>query len=102
MFVAMNRFRVAPGAETAFEAMWRMRDRHLDAVPGFLSFHLLKGPAKGDHVLYCSHSQWKDRASFEAWMKSEAFRSAHRDVGPGKTMYLSAPEFEGFETVEGA
>jgi heme-degrading monooxygenase HmoA len=102
MFVAMNRFRVAPGSEGAFEEMWRKRDRHLDATPGFVSFHLLRGPDLGDHVLYCSHSTWRDRAAFEAWTRSEAFRAAHRDVGSGRSMYLAAPEFEGFETVEGA
>jgi heme-degrading monooxygenase HmoA len=102
MFMAMNRFRVAPGAEVEFEEMWRRRDRHLDSTPGFVAFHLLKGPARNDHVLYVSHSQWRDRASFEAWTRSEAFRAAHRDVGGGRTLYLAAPEFEGFDTVEGA
>ena len=102
MFVAMNRFRVAPGGEAAFEETWRRRDRHLDDTPGFLAFHLLKGPARGDHVLYVSHSQWRDRASFEAWMRSDAFRMAHRDVGEARPLYLSAPEFEGFEVVDGA
>ena len=38
MFIAMNRFRVAPGSEAAFEAVWRDRDSHLKTVPGFLEF----------------------------------------------------------------
>jgi len=40
MFIAMNRFRVVKGSEEAFENVWLSRDSHLDAVPGFLEFHL--------------------------------------------------------------
>ena len=41
----MNRFRVAKGSEADFEQVWLSRDSHLDKVPGFVEFHLLKGPA---------------------------------------------------------
>ena len=34
MFIAMNRFKVAKGSETAFEQVWLSRDSHLDKVPG--------------------------------------------------------------------
>jgi hypothetical protein len=53
--------------------------RHLptDAVPGFVEFHLLKGPEAEDHTLYAWHTVWKNRATFEAWTKSEAFRAVH-------------------------
>jgi hypothetical protein len=44
MFIAMNRFRVAKGSEAAFEQVWLSRDSHLEKVPGFVEFHLLKGP----------------------------------------------------------
>ena len=102
MFYAMNRFRVVKGAEADFEAIWRERDRHIEAVPGFLEFRLLKGPSREDHTLYCSHSRWASREAFEAWMRSEAFRAAHRDVGEARPLYLGPPDFEGFEVVDGA
>jgi heme-degrading monooxygenase HmoA len=44
MFIAMNRFRVAKGSESAFEHVRLSRDGHLDEVPGFVEFHLLEGP----------------------------------------------------------
>ncbi len=78
MFIAMNRFRVAKGSEAAFEQVWLSRDSHLDKVPGFVEFHLLRGPEAEDHTLYASHTIWENRAVFEAWTKSEAFRAAHR------------------------
>ncbi|WP_413772125.1 antibiotic biosynthesis monooxygenase family protein, partial [Vibrio campbellii] len=46
----MNRFRVARGSEPAFELVWLSRDTHLDKVPGFVEFHLLKGPELEDHT----------------------------------------------------
>jgi heme-degrading monooxygenase HmoA len=75
MFVAMNRFRVAKGSEVAFEQVWLSRDSHLDQVPGFVEFHLLKGPEADDHTLYASHTIWRDRAAFEtACVRAEPFR----------------------------
>ena len=100
MFIAMNRFRVAPGSEQEFERVWTSRDTHLRGVPGFIEFHLLRGPAREDHVLYASHSLWRSRADFEAWTRSEAFRLAHRTAGQTRPLYLGPPEFEGFEAVQ--
>jgi heme-degrading monooxygenase HmoA len=100
MFIAMNRFKVAPESATDFEQVWLARDTHLREVPGFIAFHLLRGPARDDHVLYSSHAIWNSRADFEAWTKSEAFRAAHRDAGQNKPLYLGHPEFEGFEVIQ--
>ena len=97
MFIAMNRFRVAKGSEKAFENVWLSRDSYLDTVPGFVEFHMLKGPEAEDHTLYASHTVWESRAAFEAWTRSEAFRAAHHHVGENKPLYLGHPQFEGFE-----
>ena len=97
MFIAMNRFRVKKGSEEAFEKVWLTRETHLDRVPGFVEFHLLKGPDAEDHTLYASHTIWQSKSAFEAWTRSEAFRLAHRDAGQNKPLYLDHPQFEGFE-----
>ena len=86
MFIAMNRFRVAKGSEAAFEQVWMSRDSHLEKVPGFVEFHLLKGPEAEDHTLYASHTVWESRAVFEAWTKSEAFLAAHSRAGDKATV----------------
>lgn len=99
MYVAMNRFRIAPGAEADFEEMWRTRDSQLDKVDGFVSFKLLKGEPAEDHVPYVSHSMWRDKDSFIAWTKGEHFRRAHAQAGASKPLYLGPPRFEGFEAV---
>ena len=100
MFIAMNRFKVVPGSEAEFERIWLTRDTRLGEVPGFVEFHLLRGPERDDHVLYSSHTLWRSRADFEAWTRSEAFRLAHRDAGQNRPLYLGHPEFEGFEVIQ--
>jgi heme-degrading monooxygenase HmoA len=100
MFVAMNRFRVIAGQEAAFEAVWLGRDSHLEHVPGFLGFNLLRGPTAEDHTLFSSMSRWVSRADFEAWTRSDAFRAAHRGAGDNKPLYLGHPHFEGFESLQ--
>jgi heme-degrading monooxygenase HmoA len=100
MFIAMNRFKVRPEETGAFEKMWLERDSHLKSVAGFVAFHLLRGPTKEDHVLYASHTVWRDHQVFEDWTRSEAFRAAHRGAGSNKPLTLSHPEFEGFEVIQ--
>jgi heme-degrading monooxygenase HmoA len=100
MFIAMNRFRVNLGREADFEAVWLGRDTHLKEVPGFQTFHLLKGPEQDNHRLYASHSIWESREAFEAWTRSEAFRLAHKDAGGARDIYAGHPNFEGFEVLQ--
>ena len=100
MYIAMNRFRVAKGSEQDFENVWMNRDSQLNTVPGFVEFHLLKGPEADDHTLYASHTIWQNHAAFEAWTKSDAFRASHAKAGnksPTASLYLEHPKFEGFE-----
>ena len=97
MFIAMNRFRVKKGSEQAFEQVWLSRDSQLNKVPGFVEFHLLKGPEHEDFTLYASHTVWQSMNAFEAWTKSEAFRAVHKDAGQNKPLYIDHPQFEGFE-----
>jgi heme-degrading monooxygenase HmoA len=100
MFIAMNRFKVLKDARAEFEAAWFSRESHLHEVPGFVAFHLLKGPERDDHVLYASHTVWRSYADFEAWTRSEAFRKSHARAGGSKPTTLGHPEFEGFQAIQ--
>jgi heme-degrading monooxygenase HmoA len=99
MFIAMNRFKIALGHEEEFIQIWRTRDSHLQGVPGFREFHLLRGATQADHTLFASHSIWESAQDFEGWTRSEAFRKAHAQAGSAKQIYLGPPQFEGFEAV---
>ena len=100
MFIAMNRFKVTKGCEQDFEQVWRRRESYLGEMPGFIVFHLLKGPEREDHVLYSSHTMWRSHADFEAWTKSEQFRKAHASAGGNRPLFQGHPEFEGFHVVQ--
>jgi heme-degrading monooxygenase HmoA len=99
MFIAMNRFKVKKDSEEAFEKVWFSRETYLDGVPGFVEFHLLKGPDAENYTLYSSHTVWESKAAFQAWTTSEEFRKAHARAGNDATgsLYLEHPKFEGFE-----
>jgi len=102
MYIAMNRFRVAPGSEEAFENIWKTRERRLDEMKGYIEFHMLRGPKADDHTLYASHTVWETEADFKAWTQSEQFRAAHAKAGQnnrGKVTYLGHPQFEGFAVI---
>jgi heme-degrading monooxygenase HmoA len=99
MFIAMNRFKIAIGKEDEFISIWKNRETHLESVPGFKTFHLLRGTTNDEYTLFASHSTWESASAFEDWTKSEAFRKAHANAGANKAIYLGPPMFEGFETV---
>ena len=102
MFIAMNRFQVKKGSEQAFETLWATHESYLGELPGFIEFHLLRGPEAEDHTLYSTHTTWADKAAFENWTKSEQFRKAHAraDNATGGSLYLGHPKFEGFEVIQ--
>lgn len=100
MFYAMNRFRIRRGYEDEFEKAWKERDTHLTETPGFVEFHLLRGPETDEHTLYVSHTLWASVGDFEAWTNSEAFRAAHASAGQRRHLYIGGPQFEGFDVVQ--
>ncbi|ABV93342.1 monooxygenase [Dinoroseobacter shibae DFL 12 = DSM 16493] len=100
MFLTMNRFRVKAGQEDTFEDVWKSRDSHLKTVDGFVSFHLMKGEESDGVRLYASHTLWRDRAAFEGWTKSEAFRMAHKGAKSSADMYDGPPVLEVFDSVQ--
>ena len=57
----MNRFKIVLGKEKEFEEVWKNRDTHLNDVPGFKKFHLVKGEANVEYTLYASHSIWSSK-----------------------------------------
>src|SRR5260370_18653149 len=95
----MDRLKVKRGCEGGFEEVWVSRETYLDGMPGFVEFHLLKGPEAENHTLYSSHTVWESKAAFQAWTTSEEFRKAHARAGNETTgsLYLEHPKFEGFE-----
>ena len=82
MYLTMNRFKVHPPQADAFEALWLRRDSHLKEVPGFLSFHLMRGPEREAYVLYASHTAWETEEAF-AEARLQSVTSAATPVASG-------------------
>jgi heme-degrading monooxygenase HmoA len=100
MFIAMNRFKVLKDATADFENAWFSRESYLHELPGFIAFHLLRGPEHEDHILYSSHTMWRSYSDFEGGTKSEAFRKAHARAGDQKPTTMGHPQFEGFQVIQ--
>ncbi len=79
MFIAMNQFTVNLDRAAEFEEVWRSRESHLDTLPGFVQFALLKGDEPGDYI---SHTTWASREAFIGWTQSESFKLSHSNRTP--------------------
>lgn len=98
MYIAMNQFTVDENRHQEFEDIWTNRERHLDQVPGFKHFQLLKGESKEGKRVYISKSHWENAESFWNWTKSEAFALAHKNKTP-QGIILGPPQFNGYEVI---
>ena len=74
---------------------------HLEDLPGFIGFNLVKGQEDENHTLYASHTIWESKEAFENWTKPEVFRVAHKNAGQNSQLYPDHPNFEGFAIVKG-
>lgn len=100
MFIAMNRFTVPAENAAAFEQLWLNRDSRLKELPGFVQFHMLKGPEEDGARLYASHTVWETEDDFRNWTRSQQFRDAHTQAGEKRKLHSGAPRFEGFTAIQ--
>lgn len=100
MYLAMNRFTVPLENAEEFEALWLNRDSQLKELPGFVEFHMLKGPEEDGNRLYASHTVWRSEDDFRNWTRSEQFRAAHQNAGDKRKLHVGAPRFEGFNAIQ--
>lgn len=100
MYLAMNRFTVPLENAAEFEELWLSRESRLNELPGFVSFHMLKGPEEEGNILYASHTVWETEAHFRDWTRSDQFRTAHSRAGQSRKLHSGAPRFEGFTAIQ--
>ncbi len=109
MFVSINHIPVADGREEDFETLFRSRDRSVEDQPGFVSLDILKpgmvlsmgqGPPTKQDNTYHVLTRWESQDAFMSWVRSDAFRQAHkqkRDPGifGGKAIVTTHDTIEG-------
>ena len=99
MYIASTRFKIIPGQEKKFEALWRQRESNLEFVDGFEKFNLLMGFKTGGFSMYASNTKWESKKSFDAWQNSISFWEADKNAGKNRNLYLTHPKFESFKIV---
>lgn len=100
MYLAMNRFTVPLENAAEFEELWLGRESKLHENPGFVEFHMLKGPEEDGTILYASHTVWESEEHFSDWTRSDSFRAAHSRAGETRKLHSGAPRFEGFRAIQ--
>lgn len=96
MYVVTNRVPVAAGYQDMFEERFRNRAGQIDKQPGFVRMQVLK-PDMPD-TPFLVQTTWRDKASFEAWLKSEDFRTAHSNPMP-REAFNGEGRIEMFEVI---
>lgn len=80
MIAIFNSLRVKEGAADEIVDRFAESRGNVQGFPGFVSMEVLKSDAE-DEVLVVT--RWRDRESFEAWVRSDEFRRAHGRGGAG-------------------
>jgi heme-degrading monooxygenase HmoA len=74
-FVAVNFISCTEDYRGRFEELFRSRAHAIDTAPGFRSMVVLRPQREGGDYLVVSH--WSDRAAFDGWHASPAFKAGH-------------------------
>jgi heme-degrading monooxygenase HmoA len=88
----MNRFKVFPGSEVAFEQRWSQRESDLQNCEGFQTFVLLRRDVlqADDGYNYSTLTVWKDEASFQKWREGSS-KKAHAKADQAKPLFEMPP-----------
>jgi heme-degrading monooxygenase HmoA len=84
----LNVIDLSAAFDDLFEAVFRDRERQVEAQPGFLSLEVLRPvegawhgphgtPGERERLTYVVFSRWASAEAHAAWTRSEAFRRAH-------------------------
>ncbi len=101
MFVVMNRISVNPDFNDAFIERFGDRASLVDKMPGFVSFQLMQPVSPDDPFIVMT--VWADKAAFDAWTESDAFKQGHAQAGQlPPEAFRGRPVLESFEMITNA
>ena len=93
MIAIFNSLPVKEGAADTIVERFAESRGQVQGFPGFVSMEVLKS-GEGDEVLVIT--RWQNRASFDAWVRSEAFSRAHGRSG-GEGLLRGHPKMTSYE-----
>ncbi len=99
MIVTCNRIPVNPDYADAFEERFADRSSLVDAMPGFISFQLLRPQKEGDP--YVVMTFWESDEAFKAWTESPEFKEGHARSGRLPPQAFSGhPKLEIYDVIQ--
>jgi heme-degrading monooxygenase HmoA len=98
MYVSLSRLRVEEHGAPRLTAAFRARAHLVDDVDGFIDLQVWQSDRdRGELVMV---SRWRDRASFTAYMKSEAHAISHDRIDPSVQELIKHERLEHLHTYE--
>lgn len=95
MVIVMNVVHVEKERQEEFERHFLGRDSRLAEAEGFAGFELLRRDRDGEYVVL---TRWQSEEDFQAWLKSDLFKEAHRHTEGNPT--ASSNEVRKYEVLE--
>ncbi|BBL78689.1 hypothetical protein RxyAA322_05430 [Rubrobacter xylanophilus] len=83
MIAVANRLPVREGAADRIVEMFSSGRGAVQEFPGFVAMEVLKAEDASEVLVV---TWWEDRASFDAWVGSDAFKRAHGRGGGGELL----------------
>jgi heme oxygenase (mycobilin-producing) len=101
-YVVINAITVPEENRETLEERFANRAGQVSKADGFESFELLRPANEGAGDRYFVYTRWADKASFEAWMSSQAFQQGHKQSNdPGdKRPAGTASEVLAYEVIQ--
>ena len=100
MVVALSRFRVANGCESAVRDAFLNRPGLVDDAPGFLGLEAFT--ETGDPALFYLVTRWTDAESFHRWHSSPDHKHAHQGIPKGLKLDASFTMLRTLDRISGS
>ncbi len=95
MFIAMSRFTVTPGMETAVERAFQNRPHLVDTAAGFLRMQVLRPTA--NPCEFALITEWRDADAYHTWYRGHAYKDSHALIPEGLKLEPDSTRIETFE-----
>ena len=98
VYVSLSRLSVDPARAPELVAAFRGRAHLVDDADGFVDLEVWQSDRDDGEILMVS--RWRDRASFTAYMRSDAHRISHERIDPGLDRDIKLEALEHLHTYE--
>ncbi len=98
MYVSLSHLRVPELSAPELIAAFQGRAHLVDDAEGFIDLQVWQSDRDAGEIVMVS--RWRDRASFTAYMKSEAHATSHQRIDPGLQELIRLERLEHLHTYE--